>query len=168
MRPAAARVPQTSADWIIFGSIFGILADRAARLAEYTFITGAGKHSRTHCNIQISIECPETWPVIHLCDKPGFMSRPISQLFRPATPITDDAAFDKRWQVEGPGAVQALRTLGPDLRALLLRGDKAELWSIKDGWLTCTWRRACKSKDLPTLIARAQLLRAALVGVLGE
>lgn len=142
----------------------GIVADRSARLAEFTYVTGSGKSSRTHHNLQLSLECPEFWPTIHLCDRPGIMNRPISELFRSAKPATDDAAFDKRWQVEGPE--DARRMLTPELRAVLLKGEKAEFWSIQDGWLTCTWRRACKPADLPVLLARTQQVRDATAAIL--
>ena len=146
----------------------GFVADRAARLSEFTFQTGSGKYTRTNYNLQLSLECPESWPAIHLSDKPDFMNRPISQLFRSARPVTDDAVFEKRWQVRGAGATRAAATLTPELRALLLQGEKTEFWSIQDGWLTCTRRRACKPKDIRGLIDRAVQVRDAMASTLGE
>jgi hypothetical protein len=144
----------------------GFLGDQSARLAEYTYVTGYGKHSRTWHSLQVSLECPESWPAVHLGTAPGFMNRPISDLFKGRNPVTEDAAFDKRWQPQG-NVAEAARMLTPELRAYLMQGEKTELWSIKEGWITCTWRRACKTTDLPRLIGRVQQARSLVAAAVG-
>jgi hypothetical protein len=222
----ASRLPQTSSDWIVFGSIFavvilaliandlrhrrrrrqllaaarelglesvelntpeaafihtnvkgqrshklrlcavGFLGGRSARLSEYTFTTGSGRHSHTHYNLQLSQECPPDWPTVALADRPDFMHRPITQIFSKAKPVTDDAAFDHRWAVQASDEARAKKLFGPDVRALLLNGGKNEFWSVQDGWLTCTWRRVCGPADLTRLVARTEAVHAAVAAAL--
>jgi hypothetical protein len=145
----------------------GFLGGRSARLSEYTFMTGAGKHSQTHYNLQLSQECPQNWPNVALADRPDFMHRPITQIFSKPRPVTEDSAFDQRWSVQGPDEAGAKDLFGADVRALLLSGERAEFWSIQDGWLTCTWRRVCGPAELPRLIARTETVYAAIAAALG-
>ena len=146
----------------------GILSGRAARFCEFTYITGSGKSARTHFNTQLSIECPEGWPELVLTGKVDIMHRPISELFKSKAPTAADAEFDKRWQAFNPTSAETARRLGPELRQLLLKGHKSEIWCIKDGWLTCTWRKVGTPQDLPSLATRAQDVRDKLAAALGE
>ncbi len=145
-----------------------ILADRAARFCEFTYITGSGKSTRTHFNTQLSLECPEHWPELILTGSVDFMHRPVGEFFKSKPGATDDAAFDKRWKTFGPASAETARRLGPEIRALLLQGDKSEIWCIKDGWLTCTRRKVGTAKDLPPLVERTQQVRTRLAAEFGD
>lgn len=143
----------------------GMVGGLAARIAEYTFDTGSGKSRHTWPNLQVSLECPLDWPRTAILPTRGFLRRPI-ELFGSSRPAPNETAFNKRWSVTCEDAAFRDALLTPELGAFLLQGHKTERWSIADGWLTCTWKKACGVRDLADVAQRAhEMLRLAHAAV---
>ncbi len=129
----------------------GMLDGRAARLAEYSYTIGKGKGAVTYHNLQLCLECPDSWPPIHIADVRGIEHRPGEDFVRIVPGMSADSPD------------QATALLSTRARALMAQGAYYEWWDISDGWFACTWRKPCSAKQLPVLIERTTAVLNALL-----
>lgn len=127
---------------------------RRARAVEYEFKTGAGRTERTHRRFEGAVECPAAWPAFELVHPKGLASRPISRLFSADEGAIGDGPFDRRWRMASDDDELALAVLTPGLRAWLAAAPGRETWCCGDGWLSCTWEKACDEGHAERVLAR--------------
>jgi hypothetical protein len=144
----------------------GVVEDRAARLAEFTLTIGGGRHRRIYHNLQLSLECPDSWPSLVLWAAPG--ADAIWYVFCRARGASPDATFRNRWRLSADQLAAVAAKFSPALRAVFLNGPLHECWVIRSGWISCTWRRPCTDRDVPQLVNRVQAVRAALTDAFGS
>lgn len=124
------------------------------RIAEFTFITGRGKHSRTHRNMQASRACPDRWPYFRLSRRASFLKRPISNLAGSEDYGLENEAFSKRWSLECDDRDFVLLFLSPIVQDWLMLAPKHESWTIDQGRLCITHELKCDVAKTEALINR--------------
>lgn len=137
-----------------FGAI-GHDANGELALAEFTYLTGSGKHTRTHRNMQVFRPAPgHNWPALHLTRRPSFLERSIKDFVNPADIGLGNEAFAKRWSLICDDRDFALLLLSPIIQDWLMLSDKDESWTIARGHVCFTREHKCKPDDIDPMIHR--------------
>jgi hypothetical protein len=123
-------------------------------IAEFTFITGSGKHRRTHHNMQASRPSPGRWPEFRLTKRPGIMRRPVTELVGNQDLGLENERFAKRWSVECHDRDFVVLLLSPIIQDWLMLAPNDESWTIADGRVCITRRRKCDAAETRALVGR--------------
>lgn len=132
----------------------GLVAGDPIDIAEFTYMIGHGKHTRTICNMQVSRPCPGRWPDLRLSRRPGFLSRPISKLNATDAYGLESEAFAKRWEINCSDKDFAVLLLSPAAQDWLMLAPKDEYWTIVQGRICVTRQRKCSASETESLINR--------------
>jgi len=124
-------------------------------IAEFTYMTGSGKHSRTHRNMQVSRLAPSPhWPAFYLTRRPGLFERSTKDLNSPADFGLANEAFAKRWSLICSDPDFVLLLLSPIIQDWLMLSDKNESWTVARGHVCLTREHKCKPEDIDPMVHR--------------
>jgi hypothetical protein len=136
-------------------SALGVLHDRPAHVAEYTYTIGRGKSARTFRLTEAALDISPATPPFTISRRIGVLKRPITKILSADdSPLITHEAFNKRWA--SPNLTpEAAALLSPDLLSFLAQAPPTEeQWRAADGWLSCTWQKACTPSELDLLFNR--------------
>ncbi len=123
-------------------------------VAEFTYLTGSGKHTQTHRNMQIIRPTPGAWPDLRLFRRPGLLHRNLTSLGAAQDFGLENEAFTKRWLIECADREFVLLLLSPLVQDWLMLAPKQESWTFADGRIALTHERKCYANDALQLITR--------------